>query len=317
MEYSLRSDLMRQQVIHIQLENGSRVALRYLPADFRSTEAAKSVLYVHGATFPSALSIGFEFDGRSWMDDLASNGFNAWALDFIGYGASDRYEDRRSGTAENKPPGRCDQAVRQIARAMGFALDHDRTDRMSIIAHSWGTIPAGRFAGDFPGIIDRLILFGPIARRDRPRDNELIPDTRLITCREQYDRFTDDVPDGEAAVLENRHFDLWAKTYLASDANSECRRPRAVSVPNGPVADIREAWSGELPYDPARIKAPTLIVRGEWDSLCDDVDARWLIDALSGAEQKQDIKIAKATHLMHLERRRHELYEASRKFLAG
>ena len=28
------------------------------------------VLYVHGATFPSALSVGWRIDGWSWMDDL-------------------------------------------------------------------------------------------------------------------------------------------------------------------------------------------------------------------------------------------------------
>ena len=31
---------------------------------------APAVLYVHGATFPSALSVGFDFgSGSSWLDD--------------------------------------------------------------------------------------------------------------------------------------------------------------------------------------------------------------------------------------------------------
>lgn len=302
-------------MFHVRSASGYQIALSHLPAHCESD--TKSVLYVHGATFPSALSVGFKFDGRSWMDDLASNGFNVWALDFVGYGGSGRYESNGDNTILSRLPGRCDEAMSQIEQATSFALAHDGTDQMSIIAHSWGTIPAGRFAADLSRVIDRLILFGPIARRDGARNDEKLPDTRLITIKEQFDRFTEDVPDGELPVLEKRHFDLWAETYLASDPESGGHNPPAVSVPCGPVADIRDAWSGAFPYDPARIKAPTLIVRGEWDSLCTDVDADWLIGALTNTVQKHDIKIAAATHLMHLEKSRHKLYEISRSFLSG
>ncbi|MBU2048763.1 MAG: hypothetical protein KKH61_07275 [Gammaproteobacteria bacterium] len=35
------------------------------------------VLYVHGATFPSALAVGWMMQGVSWMDDLQRAGFDA------------------------------------------------------------------------------------------------------------------------------------------------------------------------------------------------------------------------------------------------
>ena len=44
--------------------------------------AGDPVLYVHGATFPSALSVGYRFGGRSWADDLHAAGFDVWAFDF-------------------------------------------------------------------------------------------------------------------------------------------------------------------------------------------------------------------------------------------
>lgn len=34
------------------------------------------VLYVHGGTFPSALSIAHRFDGESWRDVLGAAGFD-------------------------------------------------------------------------------------------------------------------------------------------------------------------------------------------------------------------------------------------------
>jgi hypothetical protein len=36
------------------------------------------VLYVHGATFLSALSIAHRFDGKSWRDALGKAGCDVW-----------------------------------------------------------------------------------------------------------------------------------------------------------------------------------------------------------------------------------------------
>src|SRR5262245_31817891 len=51
---------------------GALLFLRYLPAERTTFDPRRAVLYVHGATFPSALSIAHRFDGRSWRDALGS-----------------------------------------------------------------------------------------------------------------------------------------------------------------------------------------------------------------------------------------------------
>src|SRR6476620_5497960 len=56
-----------------------------------------SVLYVHGATFPAKLSIGYRIAGKSWADDLHSRGFDVWSFDFPGYGDSGRESRVRAG----------------------------------------------------------------------------------------------------------------------------------------------------------------------------------------------------------------------------
>src|SRR5512135_1365072 len=43
----------------------------------RQPSAGAPVLYVHGATFPSALSVGFDFGNGSWLDDWNARGFDA------------------------------------------------------------------------------------------------------------------------------------------------------------------------------------------------------------------------------------------------
>jgi hypothetical protein len=90
-----------------------------------------------------------------------------------------------------------------------------------------------------------------------------------------------------------------------------------VKIPTGPFTDILHAWHGELAYDPALVQAPVAIIRGEWDGLSGDEDARWLFDALTAAPIKRDIKISRGTHLMHLETMRMALYKESVAFLMG
>jgi len=143
-----------------------RLLLRYLPPTSPAEAPQRIALYVHGGTFPSALSIAHRFDGESWRDVLCSAGFHTWGLDFHGFGAlSDPYPEM-VGPADAHPPlGRVDSASRQLERAVRFICNYHRTPRISLIAHSWGTMVAGHLAGRCPELIERMVFFGAIAPR--------------------------------------------------------------------------------------------------------------------------------------------------------
>src|SRR5471032_3627446 len=72
------------------------------------------VLYVHGATFPSALSVGFDFGNGSWMDDWNARGFDAWAFDFAGFGDSGRYAAMAGPAGGHPPLCRAPEAAQQV-----------------------------------------------------------------------------------------------------------------------------------------------------------------------------------------------------------
>ena len=168
-------------------------------------------------------------------------------------------------------------------------------------------------------MVDRWVLFSPVARRP-PRRYESAPSGpgwRIITAEDQWTRFVEDVPPEEPPVLSRRHFDEWAERYLDGDTGSRDRNPIGVKVPSGPFVDILRAWHGELGYDPALVEAPVALIRGEWDGVIPDEDARWLFDAFKAAPIKRDIKISRATHLMHLETGRGALYRETNTFLLG
>ena len=290
---------------------------RLAPA--RTASPLKTVLYVHGATFPSALSVAHRFDGRSWRDELCDAGFDVWAFDFLGYGHSDRYPEMNDPPEAHPPLCRAADASAQLEAVVRFICREKGIPGVSLITHSWASMPAGLLAGRHPTLVDRLIMFGPLARRP-PRRYEKPPSApawRIVTAEDQWARFVEDVPAHEPPVLSRAHFDDWARRYLASDPESARRRPAGVKTPTGPFSDILHAWHGELAYDPSLIRAPVALIRGEWDGLIPDEDARWLFDALSASPLKRDIKISRATHLMHLEAMRHELHRESIAFLEG
>jgi pimeloyl-ACP methyl ester carboxylesterase len=297
---------------------GLSLFLRYLPPAREVGPQENVVLYVHGGTFPSGLSVAHRFDGRSWRDELCAAGFHVWGLDFHGFGRhSDPYPEM-SGPAEAVPPlGRATDASLQLESAVRFVLARHRVERISIIAHSWGCIVAGRFAGRCPALVDRLVFFGPIGWRPRIADPVRLPGWRLISLADQWSRFTETVPPGALPVLSRRHFEEWGERYLDGDPDSRTRSPASVKVPSGAFQDIFDAFAGELAYDPRLVQAPLAIIRGEWDAFCTDEDARWLFDAFTGSTIKRDIKISHGTHLMHLETMRYALYRESIAFLSG
>jgi pimeloyl-ACP methyl ester carboxylesterase len=242
------------------------------------------------------------------MDDWSTRGFDAWAFDFAGYGGSDRYA---GDTQPDTVPGRAPEATVQIARVVSHIASATGHSSVAIVAHSWGTIPAALFATQNPQAVQALCLFGPILRRDgdvkAPREKN-----RLVTVEQQLARFCAEVPPGHAPVLIEPRLAAWGPAYLDSDPDASRRATAAVKIPNGPAADIAEAWSGRLAYDPRDLRCPLLCVRGEWDTLTTDADAAWL---QSRASICRDVKIRKGTHLMHLEHSRDDLFSATGEFL--
>ena len=292
--------------------------LRCQPAPHSARGAA---LYVHGATFPSALAVFFRFDGRSWADALNDAGFDAWGFDFAGYGESQRYPAMAQDAQAAPPLGRADAAQRQLASVVDAVRKLTApTLPLHLIAHSWGSIAAMRCAAEDRG--DRLAsltLFGPVVRRDdgaqTAANSGPWPAWRTLNVWEQYRRFIADVPRAEPPVLLDRHIEAWSRAYLATDPSAAERDPPAVRVPAGPMADIAQLWSGHALYDASRIRVPTLLVRGAWDSVCDDRDAARLLHDFGDAATARDCVLAKGTHLMHLETGRIPLQRAVNEFL--
>lgn len=275
------------------------------------------VVYVHGSTFGADLSVLLQLDGRSWGDVLNDAGFNVWAFDFAGYGDSDRYPEASSqpqGCGE--AAGRIEQVLPQLRRVVTEVRNRNGGRQVSLLAHSWGGSVALRYASLYAEHLASLALFAPIAARLAPPMAPAAMSSHfLLTAWAQYRRFVEDVPKGETQVLSEAHFQAWSVAFLASDPAAASRTPPAVRTPAGPQLDWRALRSGQTLYDPAAITTPTLLVRGDWDSACDETDASGLLAAIASTD-KACVTIPRATHLMHLESGRELLYNAVNAFLS-
>ncbi len=292
--------------------NGSellKLAVHRLRAD------GACVLYVHGATFPTAMSVAWRIDGVSWLDQLQQADIDAWSFDFTGYGDSDRPVCFAQPASAHPAFGRCASAAAQVIAV----LRHIRAQRPAVpihlIAHSWGCLPAQQAAIDRPDLIARLILFGPPVVRDGSALNEAASAWTLVTAADQRPRHRSGLPVNAATPVRNAEVERWCAAYLRTDRSSGERAPSSVKVPSGPMQDIADLFAGNAIVASERITQPTLIVRGEWDHVTTDADARRLFDTLQHAADRRDIKIAKANHWMHLQPARTALWAETLSFL--
>jgi hypothetical protein len=85
------------------------------PASMRAFRPERTVLFVHGATYPAHTTFDLPIEGRSWMDHIAALGYDVYLLDLRGYGKSTRPLEMAQSPDANPPIVRTETAVRDIA----------------------------------------------------------------------------------------------------------------------------------------------------------------------------------------------------------
>src|SRR5258708_3305450 len=92
------------------------------PADMTAFRPERTVLYVHGATYPASTSFDLPLDGFSWMDYLAARGYDVYLLDVRGYGRSTRPPHIAQPPAPHPPILRPHTALKDIRALAPFLL---------------------------------------------------------------------------------------------------------------------------------------------------------------------------------------------------
>src|SRR5215470_2975473 len=73
------------------------------PADMNAFRPERTLLFVHGATYPAHTAFDLKLDGLSWMEYIASRGYDVYLLDLRGYGRSTRPREMAEDANNNAP----------------------------------------------------------------------------------------------------------------------------------------------------------------------------------------------------------------------
>jgi pimeloyl-ACP methyl ester carboxylesterase len=304
------------------LVEGSAGGFRLLARNKRVRDGpdAGTVLFVHGATYPATVTFDYEIDGSSWMDSMAAAGFDIWAVDLLGYGGSDRPPEMSLPADENPPFNDTARAVADVSCVLDFILARRNLTSLSLIGYSWGTSICGSIAGRSPDKVARLVLYGANWLRDKPAAINVageigayrLVDAGAIRERWLHGRSSEEV----AAIVPPGRIEAWAAAAIASDPQSADADPPRLRAPCGVVKDVRDSlMQGRPLYDPGRIRAPTLIVVGDWDVETTPDQGRAVFERLTAAADRRLVVIGRGTHALLLENRRHILHQTVEGFL--
>ena len=212
-----------------------------------------TLFFVHGSSMGSQPTFDLEVPGRphsSVMEWFAERGFDTWCMDNEGYGRSDKSR-----------PINCDipNGADDLEAGTAYVLERAKHKKLLMYGISSGALKAALFAQRRPERVARLALDAmvwtgegsPTLEERRKR----LPEFRTKN-RRPIDRafvrsiFNRDHP----GTADDATIEAFATAILALDD----------SVPTGTYVDM----CSRLPLvDPAKIRVPTIILRGEFDGI--------------------------------------------------
>jgi len=291
------------------------------PADMVTSRPERTLLYVHGATYPASTAFDLQLDGMSWMDYIASRGYDVYLLDLRGYGKSTRPKEMGEKPEANAPIVRGDTAVKDISSVVDFILKRRNIARLNLLGWSWGTTLMATYTTQNAAKVERLVLYAPVWNRTTASLVQAgpgpIPAYRMVRKDQALGRWLTGVAENKKAdLIPPGWFDTWANATWATDAEGGKMDPPVLRAPNGVVQDGVEFFGAGKPYyDPAKITAPTLLIHAEWDQDTPAYMAQTLFPLLVNSPGKRYVQLAEGTHSIIMEKNRLQLFRAVQAFL--
>lgn len=290
------------------------------------------VLLVHGGYCPSTLAFDVPYRDYSWMEFLAREGFDVFAMDMTGYGRSSRphmnnpcnldprqqsliIPDVVDHVGEPDYPFQLvnsDSETADIHAVVEYICKLRDVDKISLIGWSGGGIRCGTFARRYPGLVDKLIIHASSNYvRDNPDDPpEALPkagfpmtiQTREVGIEQRWIAMV----ENRAAIEPGMPELIW-KLMLDHDSVGAQWAGGCLRAPT------RTYW-GWNAKAAAAIKAPVLVIVGEQDPLF-AANEELMHDL--GSDNKVFVAMEQATHFAVWEHQRHILHATSRQWLAN
>ena len=282
------------------------------PIGMKAFSAEKTVLFVHGATYPSETTFDLKLGEQSWMDYIASRGFDVWLVDVRGYGRSLKTAALSQPASANPPFANTEEAVRDVTTAVDYILKRRGITKLNLIGWSWGTTIMALYTTRNNERVNKLVLYAPVWTPPTVGKPPAAPTAayRTVTVDAARQRWYNGVPaEKQAALIPAGWFDIWARAVLESDPDGAKLSPPVVRAPNGTMVDILGSWLlGKRLYEAEQIRVPTMLIKAEWDADTPAYMAQGLFASLKNAPYKSYIEVGEGTHTLMLEKNRMQLF---------
>ncbi len=292
--------------------------------------ADRVVLFVHGAGTPAEVAFDVPHQDYSWMEYLASAGFDVFAMDTTGYGRSSRPSpmDDPCNLAPNQQasfvPALFDRPcapsypyqLTTIASDwddIGAVVDYIRAlrhvERVSLIGWSLGGPRAGGYAGQHPEKVQKLVLLAPAYSRDSASAAPKIPRDGVPMNTQSREEF---VANWERQVGCADQVDLqvrdavWAQMLLSDPVGATW----GTGVRRAPQTTTW-GWNAAMT---GKMQMPTLIFAGVHDKQVTPERVKLLYDDL-GATQKVYVDLGCSSHNAMWEKNHGVMFRASLEWL--
>jgi pimeloyl-ACP methyl ester carboxylesterase len=288
-------------------------------ADMTSFSADKTLLFIHGATYPAETSFDLPIEGVSMMDLFAQGGFDVYLVDVRSCGRSTRPPEMDEPPEANKPIANSEDAGRDLGAAIDYILALRGIPKLDLMGWSWGTSIAGNYTAQHNDKINRLVLYAPAWTFESPvaPPASAIPAYRLVKKEAAKARWTRGVPEDKVGgLIPPGVFDQWWDATIATDPVGSKIDPPMLRAANGVTAEFVNYWlAGKPYYDPGNITVPTLLIHAEWDADLPTYMAEAYFARLTSAPYKRFVQIGEGTHSVMLEKNRMQFFHEILGFL--
>ena len=306
----------------VQSDPGIQIYVRNKrPAGMTQFSPAKTVLFVHGATYPAETAFDLKLDGQSWMDYIAGRGYDVYLLDVRGYGQSTRPAQMDRPGSENPPFAGTEEAMRDVDAVVEFIRKRRGVEKVNLLAWSWGTAIMQWYTSLNSPKVEKLVLYAPVWIRQTASLVQAgpgpIPAYRSVSMASAKVRWLTGVPEHKKAdLIPAGWFEAWSDATIASDPVGAQQNPPVLRAPNGVVADGLKYWgNGNIPWKAEDLRVPVLLVKAEWDQDTPAYMAQNLFPKLTGAPYKRYVEIGEGTHTVVMEKNRMSLFREVQLFL--
>jgi pimeloyl-ACP methyl ester carboxylesterase len=256
----------------------------------RAAHPTRSVLLVHGRTWSSLPDFDLQVPGEqlSVMDRLVARGYDVYAVDLRGYGATPR-----DSTGWLTPH----RAAADVAAVLAWIGKRAPSgDRPALVGWSFGSLVAQLVAEEHPELVSATVLFGrPVHDAPFPRDSAGAKPLRARTTAAAA--ASDFITPG---AISKHAIDSYVRAAIAADS---------VRVDWKELADFDK-------LDAARVTVPTLLMIGQFDPFYSERPmAQAEIFVRLGTADKEWVVLAGGDHAALIERTAPRFVEAIASFL--